>query len=169
MLKLLGALFIICGCGGVGFSLAQSHRREEKALSQLAQALNWMSWELSYRMPELASLCSDVSEQCEGAVGEVFTNLSLELRQQVTPDAALCMQAAINKTPRLPSMAGKLLLQLGQTLGRFDLQGQLSGLSACEAQCQAELLKIRSNSQLRLRNYQTLGLCAGIGLVIVLL
>ena len=169
MLKLLGAFFIIFGCGGVGFSLAQSHRREEAALSQLIHALKWMSWELSYRMPELASLCSSVSVQCEGVVGQVFANLSLELRQQVTPDAALCMQAAISKTPRLPSMARNLLLLLGDTLGRFDLQGQLSGLSACEAQCQSQLDNMRHGSQLRLRNYQTLGLCAGIGLVIVLL
>ena len=169
MLKLLGALFVVFGCGCVGFSFAQSHRKEEAALAQLIHALEWMTWELSYRMPELASLCSDVSRQCEGSVSLLFSNLSAELRQQVTPDAALCMQAAVDQTPRLPSLARKQLLLLGQTLGRFDLQGQLSGLTACEKQCQEELDRIRQNSQLKQRNYQTLGLCAGIGLVILLL
>lgn len=169
MIRLWGALFVILGCGGIGFSMVQRHRKEEAALAQLIHALKWMGWELSYRMPELVSLCSDTSRQCEGAVSQLFSNLSVELRQQVTPDAALCMQAAICSTPQLPSMAKKQLLLLGQTLGRFDLQGQLSGLSACEAQCQRELDNIRCNSQLRLRNYQTLALCAGIGLVILLL
>ena len=169
MLKLLGALFVVFGCGSAGFALAQSYRKEEAALSQLIHALKWMSWELSYRMPALGNLCSGVSEQCQGALSQLFSNLSLELQQQITPDAAVCMLAAILKTPRRPSMARKQLLLLGQTLGRFDLQGQLSGLSACEAQCQRELDNIRCNSQLRLRNYQTLGLCAGIGLVILLL
>ena len=57
---------------------------------------------------------------------------------------------------------------LGQTLGRFDLPGQLKGIKAVQESCRRELARLERNRDARLRSYQTLGLCAGAALVILL-
>jgi hypothetical protein len=52
-------------------------------------------------------------------------------------------------------------------MGRFDLEGQLNGLEAVRTRCRDWLDELISGREVRLRNYQTLGLCAGAALVIL--
>ena len=66
-------------------------------------------------------------------------------------------------TPRVR----ELLNQFGQTLGCFDLKGQLLGIEEVRSQCAAALDQLALGREDRLRSYQTLGLCAGAALVIL--
>lgn len=168
-MKLLGAMLMICGCSGVAFAMCSNYRRAEKALEQLIRSLEWMSLELNYRMPPLASLCASVSQITDGAVSSVFEAFSKELQQQITPDVSVCMDAAIQAVPRLPPAAIPHFKNLGIRLGRFDLQGQIAELEAAAAVCREDHSKMSRNRELRLRNYQTLGICAGIALAILFL
>lgn len=168
-LKLIGAILIIVGCGGVGFSMAAAHRREEKALRQLIGALDYMGCELQYHLTPLPLLCRNAAAESGGAVSQVLLCLAAELENQIAPDASVCMNAAVAKTPRLPQRAKKNLLSLGNCLGRFDLQGQLSGLEGARQQCRRELDELTTDRDVRLRSYQTLGLCAGSALAILFL
>ena len=168
-LKLLGAILIMMGCAGVGFSMAASHRREEKALRQLIGVLDYMGCELQYRLTPLPELCEKAAEQGGGLISQVLLQLSSELEAQIAPDATACMKAAISKVPRLPQKARKNLLVLGSSLGQFDLHGQLSGIETTRAQCRSELDELTADRDQRLRSYQTLGLCAGAALAILFL
>lgn len=166
-IKIIGAVLIIAGCGGVGFSIAAAFRREEVALEHLIAAAQYMCNELQYRQPALPELCRLAASQIAGSVSAVLNNLASELDRQVAPNAALCMAAAIETVPKLPECAKRNLTALGRSLGRFDLPGQLSGLqSVCEL-AKRDLSGLQANRDVRLRSYQTLGLCAGAALVIL--
>lgn len=165
--KWIGAIFIIVSCGGFGFSLAAAHRREENTLRQLISALDYMECELQYRLTPLPDLCRQAGMDARGNVGQVLRNLSRELENQVAPDVASCMNAALNGTKDLPEKSRQALLLLGRSLGRFDLSGQLKGLEAVRAACRRELEALTNNRDARLRSYQTLGLCAGAALAIL--
>ena len=56
---------------------------------------------------------------------------------------------------------------MGSSLGRFDLDGQLLGLEAVRVYCQEQLSEMSKDRDVRLRSYQTLGLCAGAALAIL--
>jgi hypothetical protein len=60
-----------------------------------------------------------------------------------------------------------VLRELGQSLGRFDLNGQLLGIAAVRNTCRSKLQQFEKNKEVRLRSYQTLGLCAGAALAIL--
>lgn len=169
MLKILGAILILLGCGGVGFSVVAAHRHQEKVLQQLICALDHMSCDLQYRMTPLPELCLAASATCTGCVKSVLEQVSVELDAQIAPDAAACMHAAIAKYPSLPDRLRKCLTILGDTLGRYDLSGQLQGLKSVKNMAEYELEQLRSNQDVRLRSYQTLGLCAGAALVVLFL
>ena len=165
--KIIGAALIIAGCGGVGFSMAAAHRREEKSLRQLIRALDFMGCELQYRLTPLPELCRSAAAESGGAVSHLLVNLATEMEAQVAPDAASCMNAALSKTKGLPQRTRKNLMLLGSSLGQFDLQGQLTGLEAARKQCRRELDELSKDRDVRLRSYQTLGLCAGSALAIL--
>lgn len=166
-IKWIGAILVIAGCGGVGFSIAARHRQTEKQIRQLMAALQYMESDLQYRLTPLPELCRNAGRECSGILREVFCNLARELNWQMAPDACSCMNAALKRSRDLSPGLRRLLLRLGHTLGRFDLQGQLRGLQSVQAACEEELKKLCKNQDIRLRSYQTLGLCVGTALAIL--
>ena len=165
----IGAVLVIAGCGGCGFSIAAGYMREEGTLRQLLRALNCMEWELQYRLTPLPELCRQAGKETGGALKEVFWNLAEELEQRTFPDAADCMAAALNRSRELPRRIQEILKLLGRTLGRFDLPGQKQGLEEARAACRMALDALEKKRENRLRSYGTLGLCAGAALAILFL
>lgn len=168
-IKLIGAILVIAGCGSVGFLMAHNVRRETAALKQLLGALSYMAAELEYRMTPLPELCRKVCDQWDGCIGVFFRILAQELEGQVAPDAASCVAAALTKCRRMPEKAGQVLTELGRTLGELDLNGQIQGLEALKGTCTEMYRELEENRVQRLRSYETLGLCAGAALAILLL
>lgn len=169
-LKWIGAVLVIVGCGGFGFSLAAAHRRETRLLRELRRGLQFMRNELQYRLTPLPELCRKTGKETGGLLRQIFWNLAQELDSRTLPDVGDCMASALGSCREpLPGSLRKLLLRLGRSLGRFDLDGQIRGLEAIDTACGDELKLLEKNRDIRLRNYQTLGLCAGVALVILFL
>lgn len=166
-IKWIGALLVMTGCGGFGFAMAASHRREERNLSQLIRALEYMRCDLTCRMTPLPQLCRHASRSADGVISAVLELLARELEMQLAPDARACMASALSQIAVLsPALAG-LLGELGATLGEFDLPGQLRGIDMTIESARRELEALSENRTHRLRSYQTLGLCAGAALAIL--
>ncbi len=166
--KWIGAVLIITACGGFGFSLAAAHRREEHCLRNFMRALDYMSSELHFHAPALPELCRGVSRVSSGTLGRIFLSLCSQLEACAAPDVAACMESALEGA-ELPPQTLEQLRRLGSALGRFDLDGQLKGLEAARESCNRALELLMADREMRLRNYQTLSLCAGAALVIVLI
>ena len=167
--KWIGAIFIVAGCGGFGFSVAANYRQEERRLRELIRALQLMQCELQYRLTPLPELCRLAGQASGGVIKEVLMGLAAELEWQTEPDAASCMDSVLKRTQTLSARSRRLLHQLGKTLGRFDLEGQQQGLQATCSACIAASNSLREDRTVRLRSYQTLGLCAGAALAILFL
>ena len=167
-LKWIGTIIIILCCGGFGFRMISVHRQKEKELRQLLSALDLLESELRYRLSPLPDLCCFVSSSINGSIGKLFRTLQEELDQQIAPDAGCCMNVAVSGT-NLTSDTIRLLKDLGRTLGRFDLNGQVKGIESVRNETLLILDKLTKDQDARLRSYQTLGLCAGAALAILLL
>ena len=168
-IKLIGAFLVFAGCGGFGFAMAAAHRREERAFRQYIAALELMECELSCRLSPLPQLCRVASDSIGGCVGAFFLRLAQELEAQVSPEVPSCVRAALSGVPGVPQALEEHLSELGATLGRFDLPGQLRDLRSAAARADVHLQSLAENRDNRLRSYQTLGLCAGAALAILFL
>lgn len=167
MMKWIGAVLIILGCGSCGFALAGSHKKQEQELRQFIGALDYMQCELQYRLTPLPDLCRQTAAQVHGCLRSLFTQLAQELEDQIAPDVGQCMAAAIVKSGTLTDSVSEIAGNLGRTLGRFDLDGQLIGLENARRECRRALDGLSDNRDNRLRCYQTLGLCVGAALAIL--
>lgn len=167
--KWIGSILIIGSCGGFGISLAVHQKREVQLISQLCRIIDEMLWELPFQLTPLPELILHAVGEKGGMLGSLFYHTVEQLNQQVLPDVRSCMEAslppAMDSFPRLKSC----LLLLGSGLGRFDLSGQLKGLSAVRKACTQALRELNENRDARLRGYRILGLCAGISLAILLI
>ncbi len=167
--KILGALLIVAGCGWVGFAMAASVRQEKAALQQLLQVLEFMKNELAFRLPPLPELCTAAAAQSSGVIAAVLNELAAQLDKQLCDRAEAAMEAVLDQTAKLSVRVRQNLRRLGTSLGRFDLQGQLSSLEAAAEICRQDLEAIQSHEEERVRSCRTLGLCAGAALAILLI
>lgn len=165
--KLIGAVLVICGCGGLGFSIAAASKREEATLRQLIGALDYMECELQYHLTPLPDLCRQAARETKGTIQLILKALTHELESQVAPDVESCMRAALMSCPEAPKRTKQAFEIMGTSLGRFDIDGQIKGLEAVRGFCRRELEGLSRNRDSRLRSYQTLGLCAGAALAIL--
>ena len=164
--KWIGAMLVIAGCGGAGFSVASNHRKTEAGLRQLLDALSYMERELTFRLTPLPDLCRLTGTAYKNVVGRAFLELSKDLESQISPDVGICVTRMLSRI-ELPNSVRDGIRQLGTSLGRFDLDGQLKGLKQVQDYCRRELETMSQNREERLRSYQTLGLCAGAALAIL--
>lgn len=167
MVKLIGAAMILTACGGFGFSMAYAYKQKERMLRELITAVRYMGCELTYRHTDLPHLMSLCAQQTTGQIAQVFRLLAGELERQLAPDAVCCMTCVLAGQENMPAVVKEKLQLMGQSLGRFDLDGQLSGLETVDQLCQRELDGLLLNRDARIRSYATLGLCAGVALVIL--
>ena len=169
MMKWIGAAFILISCGCFGIILASSHKKEVICLKKLIASLDFMECELQFRMLALPDLCRKTAGETDGILRQVFVSLANELEEQISPDVRRCMHCALVNIHSIPQHTLECLKILGDSLGRFDLDGQLKGLEFVRSECRLKLNKLLSNADVRIRSYQTIGLCAGAALVILLM
>ena len=165
--KWFGAAMVFLACGGFGFSIAASYRREIMVLRQLEYMINLMESELSYRLTPLPDLCKKVGKNVGGLPRRVLEGLARELERQICPDVSSCMHSVLAQTEYLPRSAERIFTRLSTSLGEYDLPGQLKGLESVRQNCTRMLLRMDDHREQRLRGYQTLGICAGVALVII--
>lgn len=170
-IRILGIILVVCGASGFGFGAAIHLKRTLRQLAALDSAMQLMECELRFTHPVMPKLCRTVAESADGAVAELFRTLSVELSDSRTQSTEAAMQKAIEKTKRLclPSRAVFSLLELGETLGKYDLTGQLSVLASIRKRLAIELSALEREQVQRTKTYATLGICAGIAVVILIL
>ncbi len=167
--KWFGAILVVAGCGGFGFSLAAEAVRQEKLLRALLDSLDFMQWELSCRLTPLPQLLELTAQRQTGRLRRVYRNLASQLEGHTEPRVDNCMRNVLEGEQTLPGSARRVLVHLGKSLGRFDLAGQLKGLASAQSLCRRELQSLEHGRDMRLRSYRTLGLCAGVALAVLLI
>ena len=165
-IKLIGSILVLVGCASIGFCIASMHNREIYMLENLCSILIYMINELQFRMTPLPELCMAAANQSRGTFQSLFARLATELEGQISPDAESCMLAALSAVA-MPQHAHECLLLLGKNLGKFDIEGQINGIEDVRAKCMSKLEMLNNNKENRIRSYRTLGICAGLAIVII--
>lgn len=168
-IRLIGAACVVAGCGGFGFRVAANYRLEGKLLREQIEVLDYMEAELNVRRTPLPDLCRQASVDRSSRIRAFYSTLANELESQFLPDVERCVASALSQNHALPPVTKKMLANLGTTLGKFNIDGQIKQLEACKSECQRQLEILARDKDPRIRSYQTLGLCAGAAVVILLL
>ena len=108
-------------------------------------------------------------QESSGQVGKVLVSLGMELDSGLDSEVSPALERVLTDFPDLPFRTRSNLNLLGSSLGRFDLEGQKLGLDSVRTACRRDLEELNRNRENRLRSYQTLALCTGAALAILLI
>ena len=167
--QLLGAILLIAGSFGISLVLVGAYRREVGMLRQIDLLIADISCELQYRMTPLPQLIRTECNSLQSDLKKLFLSFAEELESQIAPNVTCCLEYAFLKHPDIPVMTKRVLLELGNSLGRFDLQGQLTCLEAVQKSCRNELEKLEGKQAGYTKCCQAYCLCAGALIALILL
>lgn len=168
-LKIIGAIFIFTACSGFGFYLAELYRKDAKCMRHLLYSLDYMSSELQYHMTPLPQLMRQAASQCQHKqLRQIFLQLSRQLDDKYCSDFVSCAETVIRQCKQpLPKRSQSVLEELCRTMGRFDLEGQINSIMSAKTSCLNEYDNLQADISTRLRSYRTLGICAGVAIIIL--
>ena len=165
--RVLGACLIVLGCGGAGFLVAANARRETATLKSVITVLEYWKNELSFHLTPLPELCRQSATQNSGIIGQFLDTVATELERQISPNVEKCIYAALHNFTDMPVLSKQIIESLAKNLGRFDIDGMLQNIESSLSDAHLLLEQHTNNQDLRVRNYRTLGLCAGAAIVIL--
>ena len=168
MFKVFGAILIIAGSGGFGLLFAYTHKCELRTLDSLLRILEWMINDLRFRLTPLPTLCRMASNLGDSTLRPFFLKMEKKLNTHDSPDAYSCACGILDSTGNISTETKELLRQLGRSLGQFDTEGQIKCLESVREIANDRKKRMSSDMPQHLRSYQTLALCAGAALAIIL-
>ena len=151
----------------LGYLIGRKQRHHATLMREYIRAIDYITQELQYRRNSLVDMFDQASAFIGGIIGDFFHVLSIELEKQVAPNIQICIDAALSQTKEIPTSVSQGITLLRGTLGCFDLDGQISELEKVREECKIILQRYVSNQDVRIRNCQTLALCAGAAIIIV--
>ena len=165
-LRLSGSLLLLLGCGGFGFSAANLMKDRLQAMYDFIHLLELMKSELSYRRTPLPALFRNLAVRFN-RFKEIANGFADCMEGQVSPNLRACMQIATGRQ-KGKGLADEYFLLLADSLGNFDLEGQLKELDMLQGQIQKKITEMEREQTSKMRLCRTLGLCAGAGMAILL-
>lgn len=121
-------------------------------------------------MPPVSALFDCVGQQLDGSAGRFFQGTAVQM-EAVTgrpPQTAMKMQLELE-----PLLLGqeetKLLLELGGSLGRYDLEGQARTMELYKNRLDGMIAETEEVLRQKTKAWTTASVCAGLALVVILL
>ena len=167
--KIYGALLLTVGFGSVGFIMNHKRRQELSMLQQLYSFLDNLICELRYRQIPLCQLVQSAGSTLNGEVHRLLAKFTSELEAQIAPDATSCMNAVLSSCNYVPASIRNVLRALGQSFGRYDIEGQIRCLEAIQLICKKDYTNIEDKLGNNTRCCQAYALGAGAILALILL
>lgn len=166
-MKLIGIVFIIMTTGSMGFRIAGAYRKQCETLRQLLAALQILRNEIAFCGTPLPKAFAMMAIPCNGILEKILSNVAREMDRHVwmSPTAALEKHASAQINEPFVT----ILMEMLSRFGSYDVQAQLQSVDWARMQCEERLCLLEQERTQKGKVYETLGICAGVAVSILLI
>lgn len=166
----MGALCVMAGALCWGLGATRELRRRVETLEGLRESLSDLDRELTFRLASLPELLERLGKGRGAVVEDFFQTVFLQWRKDPEGGLRHSWRLAMTKClSLLRSEERQVLMEVGQTLGRYDAQTQSKALAQAVRQLEGYRQAAREEARRLGRVYATLAVAGGAALVLVLL
>lgn len=155
----------------MGLGLARTVRRQQAQTLAFIDAVLRIRHELQYRLTPLPDVFLALQESREAAVAAFFSGLACSLSAADTCTVGYACRQALRRTEGLciPTGVRTALMSLFDTLGKYDLDGNLQALDLALRRLREEARQLQGSAAARCKMYVTLGVCTGLAVAVILI
>lgn len=168
MIRGLGAVLVLGGCGFLGWILGQRASQRTALLRQLTRALEQLRREVGFHLTPLPELLERLAEGEGGTVGTFFHRCAQGAASPEEGISVAWRTAVEDLTPDIGAEAARCMDRLGQALGRWDALREGELLTAAVEELDSLRERSEQTARQEGRLYRSLGITLG-ALVVILL
>lgn len=170
MIRLMGAVLLITGCGCLGLGAVGRLDGRVRDLRELSAGLELLRRELGWRLTPLPKALEAAEEGTQGRAAQFFRFCARRAGNlSGTPFQQLWREGLEQCPLRLEREDRALLEQLGPVLGRYDGDSQCQAVEKALAGLERQQARAEENRRRLGRVYGVLGVTAGLFLAILLI
>ncbi|MBZ4652727.1 MAG: stage sporulation protein [Peptococcaceae bacterium] len=172
MVKFIGALCIISGCGYLGLNIAQMYKKRVELLRMLQSGLNLLETEINYTSTPLPLALKRVADKLHSESRILFEHAGrlLSNKKGVTAGEAWRegVKVLVKEIP-LTNEEINILTLFGYGLGISAKEDQLKNLALVKEQLHMAEMRAVQRMEKHQRMWQYLGFCLGAVVVLILI
>ncbi|MDD3253118.1 MAG: stage III sporulation protein AB [Lachnospiraceae bacterium] len=172
VLKFTGAILIIAGSAGYGYSLAARYGQRLRELEQLRQMIFLLKGQITYASAPLQEAFEVVGDRTEGALSRLFGRVAGRIEAQQGEAFYRIWQEEVAGSEQdglaMEQSDRQVLGELGEHLGFLDKEMQERNLLLYLEQLDLRIGDLRAHKTERCRIYSSLGIMGGLFLTILL-
>lgn len=172
MIKIIGAILVVCASWGIGLHMSQILEVRLKELIELKRGLELIRGEIRYQLTPLPETFTVTSTKMKKPFSNVFFNIGETLEARGGQSFACIWKEKWEEASVLLHLEKEdmeLLYTLGTSLGYLDKEMQVNAIDFFLAQVDERMEEAKNNIHSKKKVYQTLGLMGGFLVVIVLI
>ena len=166
-MKWIGMIFIVVAASSVGFGMSLSIRKDRSLLLQMQHALQILRNEIAFCGTPLPQAFALMAANCNGYLECVFSDTAKQMDKHrwMTPSAV--MNQVLSGYQE--TVVSELLINLAAGLGNYDLQAQLGAICTADERAAQVLHRTEQEGKVKAKIYETLGVCGGLSVAILLI
>ena len=167
VIKWIVYILILIASSSMGIIYSQKYQKRVDELKDFKTAFNMTKTKIRFTYAPLKEIFEDISKSIQSNTSKVFTSTYTYMEKE---DVTQSWSKALNETETSLTKEDKeLISQFGKMLGKTDAEGQLNEieLSLNFLETQIEKAEVEKNKNAKL--YKSLGIIAGIGIVVILI
>lgn len=169
--SIIGAFTLVLGCAAVGFYYAALEGFRVNDLHEFKKALMILSSEIEHLRTPLPMASSNIAKRTKGVVSTLFTEFALMLGSESNDTAYQLWTSALQEQKKKSYLAAEdwdVIEGFGKTLGYLDKQMQQSAITVTVDYINEKTTSLQTQSEKNKRMFRSLGVIAGLLLVVVL-
>lgn len=167
IIKWLLYVMILVTSSGIGIMYSQKYQKRVTELKDFKTALNMLKTKIRFTYAPLKDIFLDISKSITSKSANVFEKARIHMERESATDSWI---KAVNETDTNITKEDKeIICQFGKLLGKTDLDGQLNEIDLCLNFLELQIEKAENEKQKNAKLYKSLGVIAGVGIIIIII
>ena len=170
-IKIVGCIFIICSCAGMGMHFSGELRSRIKDLTELKKLIHLLKGDIRYVHSPLPEAIQTLSIRHDGKFKDFFKYVSNLLNEQGGLSFYSIWKVGVETKLGHTALIGKdfeNLSRLGESLGYLDKEVQLNTLDLYIQHLEEEISELTKSVKEKSYMYNALGIMGGLFVVIIM-
>lgn len=167
IVKYIILLLIFFSSTAIGILLSKKYVNRANELKEMRNALNMFKTKIKYTYEPIPNIFKEISKNLTTSVSNIFKianeKMKIETAGQAWNDAIEECNTNLSREDL------NILKGLGKLLGKTDVEGQLSEIELTSSFIDTQIEKSETERAKNEKLYKTLGIVAGLAIVIVLI
>lgn len=169
ILKSTILIFIFLGSTSIGWIISKRYSKRVEELKEIQTDLNILENKIKFSREALNEIFIQIGQSSKNKIGEIFKTASINLKLNTTKEA---WQKSIEENAKNLSLEKediKIIEDLGNTLGKTDVEGQISQIELTKKFIEVQISKAEEERKKNEKMYKSLGSLIGLAIVIILI